>query len=279
MATSDLGQGAVLANGVVMPWVGLGVWEAPSRVLESLIPQAVEAGYRHIDTAAIYGNEEGVGRGIRAAGIPREQLFVTTKVWNSDQGFEQTLAAFSASLKRLGLDYVDLYLIHWAVPGKYRETWKALQKLYREGAVRAIGVSNFQVHHIEELLAEFEIAPMVNQIELHPYLTQTALVEFCQGRGIQVEAWSPLMRGGAVLRDPVIAAIAEKYHKTPAQVALRWNLERRVVVIPKTVHPERLKENLDLFDFALTPEEVEAITGLNRNQQSFPYDPERVTFG
>lgn len=279
MATTDFGQGAVLANGTVMPWVGLGVWEAPSRVLESLIPQAVEVGYRHIDTAAIYGNEEGVGRGIRAAGIAREQLFVTTKVWNRDQGFDKTLAAFAASLKRLGLDYVDLYLIHWAVPGKYRETWKALQKLYREGAVRAIGVSNFQVHHLEELLAEFEIAPMVNQIELHPYLTQTALVEFCQGRGIQVEAWSPLMRGGAVLRDPVIAAIAEKYHKTPAQVALRWNLERRVVVIPKTVHPERLKENLDLFDFALTPEEVEAITRLNRNQQSFPYDPERVTFG
>ncbi|MBX5466356.1 MAG: aldo/keto reductase [Firmicutes bacterium] len=268
-----------LANGVTMPCLGLGVWQASDREVERVIPQAVEIGYRLIDTATLYENEAGVGRGIRAAAVPREELFITTKVWNRDQGYERTLAAFEASRKRLGLEYIDLYLIHWAVPDRYPETWRALETLYRDGAVRAVGVSNFVVSHLERILQESELVPMVNQIERHPYHAQTPVVAFCQAHGIQVEAWAPLMRGGPLLSDPAIATIAARHGKTPAQVVLRWHLQHHVIPIPKTVRPERLRENLDVFDFTLSAEEMAALDRLDREQQSFPYDPVAVRFG
>lgn len=237
---------------------------------------ALEIGYRHIDTAAFYENEEGVGQAIRESGIPREQVFVTTKVWNTDQGYETTLKAFDASLKKLGFDYVDLYLVHWPVKGKYKETYKALEKLYKDGYVRAIGVSNFQIHHLQDVLADCEIKPMVNQVEYHPRLTQKELLTFCRENGIQLEAWSPLMRG-EILTEPTIVEIGKKYGKTPAQVVLRWDLQHGVVTIPKSVTPARIKENADIFDFSLTDEEMKQIDALNLNKRVGP-DPDNFNF-
>ncbi|MBX6352978.1 MAG: aldo/keto reductase [Thermoflavifilum sp.] len=262
-----------LANGVEMPWFGLGVYKAqPGEEVYEAVRAALEHGYRSIDTAAFYQNEEDVGRAIRESGIPREQVFVTTKVWNTDHGYDQALRAFEASRKRLSLDVVDLYLIHWPVPGKFAETWRALEKLYRDGYVRAIGVSNFHVHHLEQLLAVCDIAPMVNQVEYHPYLTQAALKVYCEQHRIQLEAWAPLMRG-RVLTDPVITEIAQKYRKTPAQVVLRWDVQGGVVTIPKSVHADRIRANADIFDFELTEEEMARISGLNRNERCGP-DPD-----
>ncbi len=221
-------------------------------------------------------NEEGVGQAIRESGIPREQVFVTTKVWNTDQGYETTLKAFDASLKKLGFDYVDLYLIHWPVKGKYKETYKALEKLYKDGYVRAIGVSNFQIHHLQDVLADCEIKPMVNQVEYHPRLTQKELQAFCRENGIQLEAWSPLMRG-EILTEPTIVEIGKKYGKTPAQVVLRWDLQHGVVTIPKSVTPARIKENANLFDFSLTAEEMKQIDALNLNKR-IGADPDNFNF-
>ena len=225
---------------------------------------------------AFYENEEGVGQAIRESGIPREQVFVTTKVWNTDQGYETTLKAFDASLKKLGFDYVDLYLVHWPVKGKYKETYKALEKLYKDGYVRAIGVSNFQIHHLQDVLADCEIKPMVNQVEYHPRLTQKELLTFCRENGIQLEAWSPLMRG-EILTEPTIVEIGKKYGKTPAQVVLRWDLQHGVVTIPKSVTPARIKENADIFDFSLTDEEMKQIDALNLNKRVGP-DPDNFNF-
>ncbi|MBR2516491.1 aldo/keto reductase, partial [Geobacillus sp.] len=258
---------ATLHNGVKMPWVGLGVYKVKEgEEVKSTVRTALEIGYRHIDTAAFYENEEGVGQAIRESGIPREQVFVTTKVWNTDQGYETTLKAFDASLKKLGFDYVDLYLVHWPVKGKYKETYKALEKLYKDGYVRAIGVSNFQIHHLQDVLADCEIKPMVNQVEYHPRLTQKELLTFCRENGIQLEAWSPLMRG-EILTEPTIVEIGKKYGKTPAQVVLRWDLQHGVVTIPKSVTPARIKENADIFDFSLTDEEMKQIDALNLNKR------------
>ncbi|AEV17941.1 aldo/keto reductase [Geobacillus sp. G4] len=268
---------ATLHNGVKMPWVGLGVYKVKEgEEVRSAVRTALEIGYRHVDTAAFYENEEGVGRAIRESGIPREQVFVTTKVWNTDQGYETTLKAFDKSLKKLGFDYVDLYLVHWPVKGKYKETYKALEKLYKDGYVRAIGVSNFHIHHLQDVLADCEIKPMVNQVEYHPRLTQKELLTFCRENGIQLEAWSPLMRG-EILSEPTIIDIGRKYGKTPAQVVLRWDLQHGVVTIPKSVTPARIKENADIFDFSLTDEEMKQIDALNLNKRVGP-DPDNFNF-
>lgn len=266
-----------LNNGVEMPWLGLGVWKTQEGgEVENAVKAALRAGYRHIDTATIYGNEAGVGRAIAESGVDREELFVTTKVWNSDQGYESTLRAFEESRKKLGLEFIDLYLVHWAVEGKYKETWRALEKLYRDGKVRAIGVSNFQIHHLKDLLVDAQIKPAVNQVEFHPYLTQKKLLAFCREEGIQLEAWSPLMQGNFI-QEPVIQEIAQKYGKTPAQVVLRWDLQHEVVTIPKSVKEHRIQENGDIFDFALEDEDMERLDNLNRNHRFGP-DPDHVDF-
>ncbi|CAM4041451.1 glyoxal reductase [Bacillus manliponensis] len=253
-----------LTNGVKMPMFGLGVYKAKEgEEVKRAVRTALQVGYRSIDTATIYENESGVGEAIRESGIPREELFITTKVWNDDQGYEETLIAFEKSLQQLGMNYVDLYLIHWPVRGKYVDTYRALEKLYEEGKVRAIGVSNFHIHHLEHLLANCNITPMVNQVELHPMLTQHELREYCKRKGIQIEAWSPLMRGGEVFEHEIIQSIAKKYGKTPAQVILRWEVQSGIVTIPKSVTPSRIEENFDVFDFSLTEEELSQIETMN----------------
>lgn len=263
----------VLNNGVKMPWLGLGVYKSKEgEEVENAVKTALKIGYRSIDTAALYENERGVGKAIRDSGIPREEIFVTTKVWNDRHGYDSTLNAFEESRKKLGLEYIDLYLIHWPVPEKFKETWRALEKLYRDGLVRAIGVSNFQIHHLEELMESCEVKPAVNQVEFHPLLTQKKLLVFCKEHNIQMEAWAPLMRGG-VLDAPIIKKIAEKYGKTPAQVVLRWDLQHGVVTIPKSVREERIKENSDIFDFQLTSEEMGQIDSLNQDKRTGP-DPD-----
>ncbi|GIM45205.1 glyoxal reductase [Collibacillus ludicampi] len=267
----------VLHNGVEMPWFGLGVYQAKEgEEVEFAVKTAIAVGYRSIDTAAIYENEKGVGKAVKESGVPREELFITTKVWNSRQGYESTLAAFEESRKKLELEYLDLYLIHWPVKGKYKETWKALEKLYKDGWVRAIGVSNFQVHHLEDLLADCEIVPMVNQVEYHPLLTQKELHSFCREQKIQLEAWSPLMRG-EVLKHPTVTELAAKYQKTPAQIVLRWDLQNEVVTIPKSVHEHRIKENANIFDFEISREDMERLDGLNQNKRIGP-DPDNFNF-
>ncbi|MEZ2656820.1 aldo/keto reductase [Aneurinibacillus aneurinilyticus] len=268
---------AVLHNGVRMPWLGLGVYKTQDgEEVEQAVKAAVEAGYRSIDTASLYHNERGVGKAIQACGIPREDLFITTKIWNSNQGYDSTLYAFEESLKKLGLEYLDLYLIHWPVKEKYKETWRAMEKLYKDGLVRAIGVSNFHVHHLEDLLTSAHIIPMVNQVEFHPRLTQKTLLIFCKEKGIQLEAWSPLMRG-RLLDEPMLNNIARKHGKTPVQVILRWDLQHEVVTIPKSVHAERIVANADIFDFTLSDEEMRQIDALNRNERS-GQDPDHFHF-
>ena len=268
----NLHSTTTLHNGVKMPWLGLGVFKVQEgEEVVSSVKAAIQAGYRSIDTAAIYQNEEGVGQGIAEAGVAREDLFITSKVWNSNQGFEKTLAAFDETIGKLGLDYLDLYLIHWPVPseGKFVDTWKALEKLYKDGRVRAIGVSNFQIHHLEELMANSEITPMVNQVEYHPRLTQTDLLAFCKKNQIQLEAWSPLMQG-QLLDEPTLVEIANKHQKSTAQVILRWDLQNEVVTIPKSVKPHRMAENADVFDFELTTDEMERISALNQDERVGP---------
>jgi diketogulonate reductase-like aldo/keto reductase len=266
-----------LYNGVKMPWLGFGVFKVKDgeEVVEA-VKTAIQAGYRSIDTAKAYNNETGVAQGIRESGVAREDLFITTKVWNSDQGYESTLAAFEASMERLELEYLDLYLIHWPVKGKYKDTWRALEKLHREGRIRAIGVSNFQIHHLEDLMTDATIKPAVNQVELHPLLIQSELRDYCNKHQIQIEAWSPLGQGN-LLEHPLLQNIAAKYGKSPAQVILRWDLQNGIVTIPKSVTPQRIRENADLYDFELTADEVEQINGLNENKR-FGSDPDNFNF-
>ncbi|MCM3125409.1 MULTISPECIES: aldo/keto reductase [unclassified Mesobacillus] len=273
----NLQDTTTLHNGVKMPWFGLGVFKVKegSEVVES-VKAALKNGYKSIDTAAVYKNEEGVGQAIKEAGVAREELFITTKVWNSDQGYESTLQAFETSLEKLGLDYLDLYLIHWPVAGKYKETWKALEKLYKDGRVRAIGVSNFHVHHLKDLMADAEIKPMVNQVEYHPHLAQTELLEFCKAEGIQMEAWSPLKQG-ELLSEPTIVEIAEKHGKSPAQIILRWDLQNGVVTIPKSIKEHRIIENADIFDFELYTEDMDRLNSLNKDERVGP-DPDNFDF-
>jgi diketogulonate reductase-like aldo/keto reductase len=258
-----------LNNGLKMPQLGFGVWRVPNEQAAEVVSKAIEVGYRLIDTAAIYGNEEGVGEAIKQSAVPRGELFITTKVWNSDHGYDNTLRAFEVSLKRLGLDYVDLYLIHWPTPkyDQYVETYKALERIYREGRAKAIGVCNFHIEHLERLMKETEVVPVVNQVECHPYLTQVELKKYCKQHNIHVEAWSPLEQGGEVLKDETIVKIADAHGKTPAQVILRWHLQEGSIVIPKSVTPSRIEENFRVFDFSLTDEEMEAIHRLNKNRR------------
>jgi diketogulonate reductase-like aldo/keto reductase len=273
----NLQSTTTLNNGVKMPWFGLGVFkveEGPELV--DAVKTAIQHGYRSIDTAAIYENEEGVGQGIKESGIAREDLFVTSKVWNADLGYESTLAAYQTSLDKLGLEYLDLYLIHWPVAGKYKEAWRALETLYKEGRVRAIGVSNFQVHHLEDLMKDAEVKPMVNQVEYHPRLTQKEVQAFCREQGIQMEAWSPLMQG-QLLDNEGLAAIAAKYKKSVAQIILRWDLQNGVVTIPKSTKEHRIIENSQVFDFELTQEDMHQINNLNQNHRVGP-DPDNFDF-
>ncbi|MDT7840524.1 aldo/keto reductase [Streptomyces justiciae] len=265
-----------LNNGIEIPQLGFGVFQVPDPETAAAVTSALEAGYRSIDTAAIYGNEAGVGQALAASGIARDDLFVTTKLWNADQGYDATLKAFDASLAKLGLDFVDLYLIHWPTPARdlYRESWRAIEKLAREGRVRAAGVSNFQPAHLRRLLDDSSLVPAVNQIELHPGLQQRELRDLHTELGIATEAWSPLAQG-AVLGEPVLTSIAERYGKSPAQVVLRWHLQLGNVVIPKSVTPARIRENADVFDFALTDEEMTAIAGLDRGLRTGP-DPDTL---
>ncbi|KRD04715.1 MULTISPECIES: aldo/keto reductase [unclassified Streptomyces] len=270
----------ILNNGVEMPQLGFGVWQVPDDEAEQAVTTALEAGYRSIDTAAIYGNEEGTGKALAASGVPRQDLFVTTKLWNSDQGHDATLRAFDASLEKLGLEYVDLYLIHWPRParGKYVDTYKAFEKLLADGRVKAIGVSNFLPEHLERLIDETSVVPAVNQIELHPHLQQQESRAFHAERGIATEAWSPLGQGKGLLEVPAVVAIARKHDRSPAQVVLRWHLQLGNVVIPKSVTPSRIKENIDVFDFSLDTEDLAAISALNEDRRIGP-DPATFDVG
>ncbi|GCB94646.1 oxidoreductase [Streptomyces noursei] len=263
-----------LNNDVTMPQLGFGVWQIPDDEAFAAVGHALEAGYRSIDTAAIYGNEEGTGKALSASGIPREELFVTTKLWNSEQGYDATLRAFDASLAKLGLDYVDLYLIHWPLPSRdtYVDTYKAFEKIYAEGRAKAIGVSNFLPAHLERLLGETSVVPAVNQIELHPQLQQGESRAFHARHGIATEAWSPLGQGRGLLEDATIAKIAEKHGKTPAQVVLRWHLQLGNVVIPKSATPSRIRENFDVFGFTLDDADLSALAGLDSGNRLGP-DP------
>lgn len=268
MEIENISSATKLHNGVKMPLLGLGVYKAENgtEVIKA-IHHAFEAGYRHIDTASYYENEEGVGEAIRSSGINRSDVFLTTKVWNDDQGFDSTLKAFDKSQSKLRTHYVDLYLIHWPVPGKFYETWRALEHLYDEGRVKAIGVSNFLVHHLEEVVRNCRIKPMVLQNEFHPRLIQQPLLDYCKKNEIQYEAWSPLMRG-RILQNRVLEKIGRKYGKTPAQVVLRWDLQKRVVTIPKSVHKKRIVENADIFDFTLSEQEVREIDSLETAERT-----------
>ncbi|GAA0359734.1 aldo/keto reductase [Bacillus horti] len=263
-----------LNNGLKMPQLGYGVWQVKDDEATPAVAKALEVGYTSIDTAMVYQNEAGVGKAIRESGIPREELFITTKVWNADQGYENTLRAYDESLERLGLDYVDLYLIHWPTPefNQYIDTYKAMEKLYHDGRVKAIGVCNFNIDHLERLLNECDVKPVLNQIECHPYFSRSDIKAFCAKHDIFVEAWSPLDQGSDLLQDDVVVKIAEEHGKTAAQVVLRWHLQNNSIVIPKSVTPSRIEENFNVFDFELTPEEMTKIHSLNRNQRRGP-DP------
>ncbi|MCL9661464.1 aldo/keto reductase [Paenibacillus hunanensis] len=276
-----IGSRVTLHNGVEMPVLGLGVFKVEAgQEMITAIKAAVKLGYRSIDTASIYGNEAGVGQAVQElieeGVVTREELFITSKAWNADLGYEETLAAYEQSLQRLGLDQLDLYLIHWPVPGKYGDAWRALEKLYGDGRVRAIGVSNFQIHHLEDLLATAEIVPVINQVELHPKLTQYELQQYCADHGIRLEAWSPLMQG-QLLEHPVLATIAEQHGKQVAQIILRWNLQRGVITIPKSISAKRIADNAQLFDFVLTDEQMQQIDALNEHVRVGP-DPDHIDF-
>jgi diketogulonate reductase-like aldo/keto reductase len=244
-----------LNNGVKMPLLGLGVYQARGREGEQAVTWALEAGYRHIDTAKFYGNEAEVGHAVRESGVQREDVFVVTKLWNNDHGYNAARAAFQESQKRLNLGIVDLYLIHWPVSAQRGESWRALEALHAEGQVRAIGVSNYTIEHLQELLATARVVPAVNQVEFHPWLYQKELLEFCRAHGIQLEAYSPLTKGER-LHDPRLEAIARKYGKSPAQILIRWCLQHEVVVIPKSTNPQRIRENAEIYDFEITMEDM-----------------------
>jgi len=272
MKITDISGTVKLNNGVEMPYFGLGTWQSnEGPEVKNAVNYALDAGYRLIDTATLYQNEKSIGEAIKENGIAREELFITTKVWNDDQGFEKTLKAYDHSLELLGIETIDLYLIHWPVTGKYIETWKALEKIYKEGRVRAIGISNFLPIHLAKLLPEVEIMPAVNQMEFHPYLIQQELVDLCAANNIIYQAWSPIMQG-MVFDIPLLKQIGKKYRKNAAQVVLRWDLQRGVPTIPKSTNQARIISNAEIFDFELTDEEVAQINALDKNHR-LGYDP------
>ena len=277
MIITDLDGTVILRNGVAMPYFGLGVFKTnEGSQVENSVKWALEAGYRHIDTAAIYKNERGVGNAIKSSGIPRNEVFITTKAWNDNQRHGTVMRGFEESLKLLRTDYVDLYLIHWPVKEKFVGTWKVMEEIYLSGKARAIGVSNFLQHHLEEVIKVAEIMPMVNQVECHPYLVQQSLIDFCQGQSIVYEAWSPIMRG-AVNEIPLFIELSEKYKKSPVQLVLRWDLQKGIVTIPKSVHKDRIVHNADIFDFELMADDISRIDALDRNVR-FGSHPDTFTF-
>jgi diketogulonate reductase-like aldo/keto reductase len=277
MPDMNISNSVVLANGVRMPLLGLGVFPMKEGAeTEEAVLTAFEAGYRSIDTASIYANEASVGRAIAHCGIPREEIFITTKVWNSDQGYQSTLKAFERSRKKLMVDTIDLYLIHWPVKGRYLETWKAIEKLYQEGSVRAIGLSNFLIHHLKDILAGCDVAPVINQVEFHPLLQQKVLHQFCIDNKIQLEAWAPLGQG-ELLTNPTILHLAYKYGKTPAQILIRWDIQHRVVTIPKSSRSQRIIENSRVFDFNISSEDTACIDQLDENRR-IGDDPDNFNF-
>ena len=267
---SSIKDCAVLNNGVDMPWLGFGVFQVKDgQEVEQAVTSALEIGYRSIDTAAAYRNETGVGNALRAINIPRDEIFLTTKVWNEDQRKQRTVAAFEESLERLETDYVDLYVIHWPVEGYYQETWSAMQEIYASGRAKSIGVSNFMIHHLEDILSDGQIVPAVNQIEFHPYLVQPDLLQFCQDQTIRVEAWTPLVKG-EIVNERVAQRLGQKYGKTPAQIVLRWGIQHGVVTIPKSVRPQRMAENADIFDFELSKAEMKELDALDEGRRTGP---------
>jgi diketogulonate reductase-like aldo/keto reductase len=273
----DIKSTKILSNGVEFPCLGLGVWRAEGDDVINAIKWAVEFGYRHIDTAAAYFNEKGVGKAIKQCGIPREELFITTKLWNADMRSHRQMEAFENSLKALCIDYIDLYLIHWPVEN-FVESWKVMEKIYDSGRAKAVGVSNFHKHHFEALLETTQLIPAVNQFECHPYLSQEPLIEYCKSKGTVPQAYCPIGgKDGSLRMDPVLKQIGGKYGKSPAQIALRWNLQRGLVVIPKSVNKERIKENCDIYDFELSGEDMAAINALNRNERTVA-DPDNFDF-
>ena len=269
MTTAPFSPLITLADGNRIPQLGLGVYKVEDATAARIVEGAIDAGYRHVDTAKLYFNEAGVGAGVRAAGIPRDEIFVTTKVWNDDQGYDETLRAFDASLALLGMDYVDLYLIHWPAPkqDRYVDTWRALEAIKRDGRARSIGVSNFNAPHLEKLLANSQESPVINQVEVQPWLQQRALRDFDAAHGIATEAWSPLARGRAI-GDPTLEAIGAKHGKSSAQVVLRWHIEQGLVVIPKSNSIERIRENSRVFDFELDDSDLAAIAGLESGERT-----------
>jgi methylglyoxal/glyoxal reductase len=269
---SDSNGTVTLNNGVRMPCFGLGTWQsAAGTEVKNAVAWALEAGYRLIDTASFYQNEKSIGEAIKESGIKRDEVFITTKVWNDDQGYESTLKAYDRSLKLLSTDYADLYLIHWPVTGKFKDTWRALEKIYKEGRVRAIGISNFLKIHLDQLLPFVNIVPAINQMEFHPYLIQQPLVDQCRKAGITYQAWSPLMLG-KVFEVPLFSQIARKYGKNEAHVVLRWDLQKGILTIPKSVKKDRILSNADIFDFELSVGDMEQIDALDHNHR-FGYDP------
>ncbi len=266
-----------LRNGIEMPVMGLGVFKIPDgQDVEDAVVEAINAGYRGIDTAAIYGNEKGVGDALKKAELPRSKIFLTSKLWNADQGYKETLHAFEESLLKLDTDYLDLYLIHWPVEALFKETWAAMEDIYNSGRVRAIGVSNFTVGQLDELIVNCRVLPMVNQIEFHPYLQQPELIQYCESKGILPEAWAPVMRG-KVHQVQEITEIGKRYGKNEFQVVLRWNIQRGIATIPKSATPERIKSNADIFDFELSEDEINVIDNLDKGQRFGP-DPENFDF-
>lgn len=270
----DINSFTVLNNGVKMPWVGFGTFRIKDEnTAISSVKEALRLGYRHIDTAAIYGNEGAVGEAIKESKVKREDIFLTSKLWNSEHDYDRALKAFDESLKKLGTDYLDLYLIHW--PGKSnKDAWKALEKLYKDGRIKAIGVSNFKVHHLEELINECDIVPTVNQVEYHPEYPQTELHEFCKKHKIQLEAWGPLMQG-KIFEIPLMKELSDKYGKTISQIALKWDLQMGVVTIPKSSTKARIKENMSLYDFEISEEDMKKIEELNIGKRIGP-DPDLI---
>ena len=273
----DISSKATLNNGVQMPWLGLGVFRSEEGAeVENAVKTALSHGYRSIDTAAIYQNEKGVGKAIKESGIAREDIFLTSKVWNTEQGYETTLKAFEESLEKLDTPYLDLYLIHWPKGKKSLETWKALEELYQNGKIKAIGVSNFLVHHLEDFLPECHIIPAVNQVEFHPELIQPELLQYCKNQNIQLEAWAPIMKG-QVNNIEIFQNLAIKYGKTPVQIVLRWDIQKGVVTIPKSVKAERIISNADIFDFELSSEDIKQIDELDKNKR-IGFHPDSIPF-